>query len=95
MAVIDVVSRPTAAGWTCEVAVRDGVSETHHTVAVSRHDLERFAPAEPGPDRLVRCSFEFLLEREPKESILRSFDLPVILRYFPEYEHEIRARLRT
>ena len=26
-----------------------------------------------------------LLEREPKEAILRKFELPVIERYFPEY----------
>ena len=39
--------------------------------------------------RATRC----LLEREPKESILARFDLPVIERYFPEYPHEIRRRL--
>ena len=42
---------------------------------------------------LIQSSFEFLLEREPKESILRKFDLPVIARYFPEYERAIRKRL--
>ena len=35
----------------------------------------------------------FLLEREPKESILSRFDLPIISRYFPEYEEEIGERL--
>jgi len=39
-------------------------------------------------------SFRFLLERESNTSILSSFDLPVIDRYFPEYEQEIRTRLR-
>jgi hypothetical protein len=39
-------------------------------------------------------SFEFLLEREPNTSILRSFDLSVISQYFPEYENEIRKELR-
>ena len=38
-------------------------------------------------------SFRFLLEREPKESILRSFDLTVISRYFSEYEREITRRV--
>jgi hypothetical protein len=32
--------------------------------------------------------FQFLLEREPKESILRRFDVTVISRYFPEFERE-------
>ena len=35
-----------------------------------------------------RC-FAFLLEREPKESILRRFDVSVIARYFPEFERVI------
>jgi len=33
------------------------------------------------------------LEREPKESILRAFDLTVIRRTFPAYEREIGGRL--
>jgi hypothetical protein len=41
------------------------------------------------PEDLVKKSFEFLLEREPKESILRSFNLKIISNYFPEYEKEI------
>ena len=41
----------------------------------------------------MRRSFEFLLEREPKESILARFDLSVIARYFPEYDREIARRL--
>ena len=48
-------------------------------------------PARDDPVDLVRRSFVFLLEREPKESILRSFDLPVIGRYFPDYEREITS----
>jgi hypothetical protein len=35
-------------------------------------------------------SFRFLLAREPKESILRSFGLSTIVRYFPEFEREIK-----
>ena len=45
------------------------------------------------PESLVRESFVFLLEREPATSILRSFSLDVIGRYFPEYPREIRRRL--
>ena len=35
---------------------------------------------------VIARSFAFLLEREPNSSILRTFDLPVIQRYFGEYE---------
>ena len=41
-------------------------------------------------EELIKKSFEFLLKREPKESILSRFYLKVISRYFPEYENEIR-----
>ena len=37
----------------------------------------------------MRACFAFLLEREPNESILSSFDVGVIARYFPEFEREI------
>jgi hypothetical protein len=62
---------------------------------VQREELVRLDPGAGEPTRLVRASFAFLLEREPKEAILRSFDLPVIGRYFPEYQDEIRRRLKT
>ncbi|MEA1965406.1 MAG: hypothetical protein U9O41_09860 [Candidatus Aerophobetes bacterium] len=41
-------------------------------------------------ERLIKKSFEFLLERESKESILPKFNLRVINRYFPEFDKEIR-----
>jgi hypothetical protein len=83
---IDVRCEPAGDGWSCAVDL--GV--TQHRVAVTRADLERFAPGAADPSDLVRRSFAFLLEREPASSILRSFDLPVIGRYFPDYEATIR-----
>ena len=44
---------------------------------------------------LIEKSFEFLLEREPNTSILRSFELSVIDRYFPEYERVIREEIKS
>ena len=89
---IDVLCATTDAGWTCAVSVDDdrGAATTHE-VAVASADLARLAPGAADPEDLVRRSFAFLLEREPKESILRRFDLPLIGRYFPEYERTIRG----
>jgi hypothetical protein len=47
------------------------------------------------PVAFVRAAFAFLLDREPKESILRRFDVTVIARYFPEFEETIGSYLRT
>lgn len=61
---------------------------------VTVHD-EEAAVLAPGVEtkRLVEESFHFLLEREPVTSILPSFDIEVIERYFPGYRREIGARL--
>ena len=75
------------------IRVIEAGSETTHDVTVSPNDYTRLTNGKIEPEELVRWSFEFLLEREPKESILTRFDLSVIGRYFPEYEREIRRRL--
>jgi hypothetical protein len=87
---IEVTITSTADGWVCAVTVRVAGSESRHRVTVGRADVERLAPGDTGPEDLVRRSFEFLLAREGRESILAGFDLAVIGRYFPEYEREIR-----
>ncbi len=74
------------------VRVTKGPGESQHEVTVPQADHERLAP-DATPEQLVEASFEFLLDREPKESILSSFEITVINRYFPEYEEEIGAYL--
>jgi hypothetical protein len=76
------------------VTVEEAGETTNHTVTLEPAYATRLAGAVPR-ERLIRSSFEFLLEREPKEAILRSFDLPMIARYFPEYEAEIGPRVRA
>ena len=60
-------------------------------VTVHEEDAASLAPG-VDPGRLVAESFQFLLEREPLTSIMPSFDLTVIERYFPEYRREIGGR---
>jgi hypothetical protein len=79
--------------WLCLVRVRQGAFATEHRVTVAPADLARLDPPAADPDRLLRAAFAFLLEREPASSILRSFDLPVIGRYFPGWEDDVRRRL--
>ncbi len=77
-----------ASGATYRVTVEESGGATSHDVTVWPSDVERYAPGAT-PEALVRASFEFLLQREPKEAILRRFELPVIERYFPEYAARI------
>jgi hypothetical protein len=72
----------------------EGASTTVHSVTVTPEYLQRLTGGLTSAETLIEKSFEFLLERESDTSILRSFDLPVIQRYFPEYERTITASLR-
>lgn len=75
------------------VRVIDGDGESSHRVTLNAEHYNRLTRGKIEPQELVRRSFQFLLERETKESILGQFDLQVIARYFPEYEGEIKRRL--
>ena len=92
MSQIEIECSPVDGGWMACVTVTDHGSSRDFEVAVSDDELRRLDRDSADPTALVRRSFEFLLAREPKESILRSFGLSTIVRYFPEYEREIRRR---
>lgn len=70
------------------VTVQDDGGTTTHEVTDEDDAAARLAQ---GADEaaFVAAAFRFLLEREPKESILRRFDVRVIPRYFPEFERRI------
>ena len=84
--------RPTESGWHCTVTLGTDPGATTHEVSVDREVLDDLAPGAT-PEELVRVSFEFLLEREPRESIMREFELPIIGRFFGDYRDEMLRRL--
>lgn len=73
------------------VRVTEGKGETTHEVTLKKADLARLAKQGEQPAKFVERCFAFLLERESKESILRTFDVSVIATYFPEFEKEIQS----
>jgi hypothetical protein len=86
---IDITHRT---GGIYDVVVDDDRGTTRHEVTVWPSDVARYAP-DATPEALLEASFVFLLEREPKEAILRKFELPVIERYFPEYLERIAGMI--
>ena len=84
-------------GWRCQVTVSDDRGASAFEVVVPPVGPFLLSvlpdPAFRDIDRLVHETFAFLLEREPRSSILARFDLPIVERYFPEYPAEIRRRL--
>ena len=88
MQTIKVSKSEIETGWIFEVKVSNGNSTTHK-VNLTREYYEHLPLSDTTPTKLVEGSFRFLLEREPKEMILRTFDLKIISHYFPEYERRI------
>ena len=86
----------TENGWRFVVEVGPpaggGESKTQHSVTLDKEYWEKLTDTQHKPEELVRKSFEFLLAREPKESILREFNFHEIAKYFPEFESEIKKR---
>lgn len=77
---------------TFEVIV-EADTKTTHQVTLKPSYYEKLTGKRVTPAALVEKSFEFLLDRESNTSILRSFELPVISQYFPEYERVIQGML--
>lgn len=68
-----------------DVTLRDAKGETRRHVTLSRADFIRLGQ-DATAEEVIDAAFRFLLDREPKESILTRFDVSVISRYFPEFE---------
>ena len=71
----------------------DDTTKTTHRVTVPHVQHQRLTGGLKSAEELVKASFEFLLERESKEQILKEFDISQIKKYFPEYETVIAAQL--
>ncbi|MGH6876134.1 MAG: hypothetical protein ACREHV_02020 [Rhizomicrobium sp.] len=72
-----------------EVVIRDEEGETRHEVTMSLATFSTIAGGACTPAHFVEAAFRFLLDREPKEAILKRFDFAVISTYFPEFAREI------
>ena len=71
------------------VIVEGKGGKTQHLVTLDDNYYHLLTQGRIGKEDLIRKSFQFLLERESKESILAKFNLKVIKSYFPEFEGEI------
>lgn len=90
IAVMQSADDPGGFAFTVEVSGDDG-TPTLHDVTLSRGDFDRLSGPDETPEEFTRRCFEFLLEREAKESILAQFDVSVISEYFPEFDEMIRS----
>lgn len=75
---------------TYKVMIEENGEQTKHTVTLHEPYYMELTTGAMSAEELIRKSFEFLLERESKEEILKKFELPVIQKYFSEYEDTIK-----
>lgn len=68
---------------------------TVHQVSVKPEYVQGLIQPQPALAALVGASFAFLLDHESNSSILRSFDLSIIERYFPDYPKAIASYLSS
>lgn len=80
-------------GGKFRVVIEEKGFTTQHLVSLDDGYYEELTQGKISKEELIRSSFTFLLEREPKESILTRFDLKVINHYFPDFEEKIRETL--
>jgi hypothetical protein len=74
------------------VRVAEDDTATEHVVTLSGADYERIGKGYRSPEAFVRECFAYLLEREPKDQIMTSFDISQMRTYFPEFEADIARR---
>jgi len=80
-------------GWTFLVEVGTGDGLVEYFVDVDKEYWTRLIGRRIEPGELVKATFEFLLERGPKETILKKFNLSDVVGHFPNYENEIKRLL--
>ena len=75
-----------------EITVNDKLI-TKHIVLLTDEYYDSLTKKTISKKKLLEYSFHFLLDREPNTSILSSFELNIISKYFPEFENEIKKIL--
>ena len=72
-----------------EVTVRSNTITTH-LVTLSDEVHKNLTNEQVTKEELLEFSFKFLLDREPNTSILSSFELTIISRYFSDFEMSVK-----
>ena len=73
-----------------QVTVANSIITTHE-VSVTDESLTDLTDKNVTKTQLLNFSFRFLLEKEPNTSILSSFDINVISKYFFNYRDKVRG----
>jgi len=75
------------------VEIEENSTRTQHEITLEESYYKKLTKEKISKKELIKRSFKFLLEREPKEAIFKKFNLKIIESYFSEYEKEISLDL--
>lgn len=92
MTEIKVKTRSSNMGWHFKVTVSDEKGPAFYDVTMDKDFVTRIG-SNIDPEKIIKKTFEFLLEKEPKEKILTEFDVAVVSHYFPDYIPELEKKL--
>ena len=73
--------------WRFNIIIEDEKGKTQHSVSMSK-DFYKSLDLDIEPWKIINETFRFLLVKEPKESILKEFDITIVSYYFPEFKEE-------
>lgn len=76
-----------------DVTVQDENGTSRYKVTMAQVTYRKLTGGKVKPARCVQAAFEYLLERESKESILSNFDITLISAYFPTFGSEFKYYL--
>jgi hypothetical protein len=76
-----------------EVTVSEHGSSTVHTVTLDDDYYQSLTKGKITKEDFLKKCFDFLLERESKESILSSFNVKIINSYFSDFEQHIKDKI--
>lgn len=80
-------------GWTFLVELGQGEGLLEYWIEVDRDYWTRLTNRRIEPSDLVTRMFSFLLGKEPKELILKKFNIADVAGHFPMFEIEIKKNL--
>lgn len=75
-----------------QVTIKEACDHTTHIIRIKDNFLD-LLPKNHSHEAIVIAAFRFLLDREPKETILPNFDISIIPNYFPNFLSEISSYL--
>ncbi|HET6465667.1 MAG TPA: hypothetical protein VFH55_08680 [Nitrospiria bacterium] len=76
-----------------DVTVQDEEGTSRYKVTMALATYRKLTGGKVNPARCVQAAFEYLLERESKDSILTNFDITLISAYFPTFGSEFKNYL--